>query len=51
MNSSLDSMRFHPSRRRWAKLGLAGLLFFLVKGLAWLILAAAFWVGASGGGR
>jgi hypothetical protein len=29
---------------RWTRLGLAGMLFFLVKGLLWLIVPALFWV-------
>jgi len=31
-------------RSRWAKLGLAGFLFFLAKGLLWLLLAAVVWI-------
>ena len=35
-----------PRRRaRWARLGVAGFLFFLVKGLLWLIVPALFWSG------
>ena len=36
----------HAPRSRWAKLGLAGFLFFLAKGLIWLILATALWLGS-----
>jgi len=36
-----------PVRRsRWARLGLAGFLFFLVKGLLWLLVPAALWLGS-----
>ena len=36
-----------PRRRSpWARLGLAGFLFFLIKGLLWLILPAALWLGS-----
>lgn len=38
-----------PSPRRrspWAQLGFAGFLFFLVKGLLWLIVPAALWLGS-----
>jgi hypothetical protein len=31
-------------RSRWARLGLAGFLFFLIKGLLWLLLPAALWL-------
>lgn len=36
-----------PASRRsgWARLGLAGFLFFLVKGLLWLIVPAVLWLG------
>jgi hypothetical protein len=29
---------------RWARLGLAGFLFFLIQGLLWLIVPAALWL-------
>jgi hypothetical protein len=34
------------ARRRspWARLGVAGFLFFLVKGLLWLIVPALLWI-------
>jgi len=36
-----------PRRRsRWARLGLAGFLFFLIKGLLWLLISAALWIAS-----
>jgi hypothetical protein len=29
---------------RWARLGLVGFLFFLAKGLLWLLVPAALWL-------
>ena len=35
-----------PQRRsRWTRLGLAGFLFFLLKGLLWLLVPALLWSG------
>lgn len=33
-------------RSRWARLGLAGFLFFLVKGLLWLVVPAVLWLAS-----
>jgi len=36
-----------PRRRsRWARFGLVGFLFFLLKGLLWLLVPAALWIGS-----
>ncbi|MBZ0088955.1 MAG: hypothetical protein K8H90_01115 [Thermoanaerobaculia bacterium] len=45
---TLSSATVETPRRRspWARLGLAGFLFFLIKGLLWLILPAALWLGS-----
>jgi len=45
---TLPSVAAEVPRRRspWARLGLAGFLFFLIKGLLWLILPAALWLGS-----
>jgi hypothetical protein len=38
----------NPARPRspWARLGLAGFLFFLLKGLLWLLVPALLWSGS-----
>ena len=33
-------------RSRWARLGRVGFLFFLIKGLLWLLVPATFWIGS-----
>lgn len=36
-----------PRRRsHWARLGLAGFLFFLIKGLLWLLVPVVLWIGS-----
>ena len=33
------------ARSPWARLGFAGFLFFLLKGLLWLLVPAVLWTG------
>lgn len=44
--ASPDFAAAAPRRRTsWGRLGLAGFLFFLIKGLLWLVLPALLWIG------
>lgn len=50
MGFATDSPAFagpSPRRRsRWARFGIVGFLFFLLKGLLWLVVPAVLWLGS-----